>query len=196
MRRGHGHSTPSSLYDQTHDLFICYYLQETGLPRWLLGKEFTCQCRKCGFDPWSRKISWRRKWQPTPAFLPGKPHEQRRPVGYSPWSCKRVRHNLATEQQQHQRQNPRFTFLHDTNQGKWGARGSHTVTPNLLWLHSFRDQPYLHQWVQSILQGTGSSGIAGLCFSSIIAASLQLLLLLGFKSQPWNFLEHWTPDQL
>ena len=40
-----------------------------------------------------------RKWQPTPVFLPGKSHGERRLVGYSPWSCKRVRHNLATKQQ-------------------------------------------------------------------------------------------------
>ena len=47
------------------------------LPRWHSGKEFACQCRRhgrCGFDPWVGKISWRRKWQPTPVFLPGKFH--------------------------------------------------------------------------------------------------------------------------
>ena len=42
-----------------------------GLPRWLRGKESTCQCKRRGFDPWVRKIPWRRKWQPTPVFLPG-----------------------------------------------------------------------------------------------------------------------------
>ena len=26
------------------------------------------------FDPWIRKIPWRRKWQPTPVFLPGEFH--------------------------------------------------------------------------------------------------------------------------
>ena len=31
-----------------------------------------------------RKISWRRKWQPSPVFLPGKSHGQRSLVGYSP----------------------------------------------------------------------------------------------------------------
>ena len=40
------------------------------------------------------------KWQPTPVFLPGKSHGQRSPVGYSAWGCKRVRHNLASKQQQ------------------------------------------------------------------------------------------------
>ena len=34
------------------------------------------------FDPWLGKIRWRRKWQPTPVFLPGESHGQRRLVGY------------------------------------------------------------------------------------------------------------------
>ena len=33
-------------------------------------------------------IRWRRKWQPTSALFPGKPHEQRNLVGYRPWGCK------------------------------------------------------------------------------------------------------------
>ena len=33
-------------------------------------------CRKCRFDPWIRKIPWRRKWQPTPVFLSGESHGQ------------------------------------------------------------------------------------------------------------------------
>ena len=40
------------------------------------------------FDPWVRKIPWRRKWQPTPVFLPGKSHGRRSLVGYSSWGCK------------------------------------------------------------------------------------------------------------
>ena len=35
-----------------------------------------------------RKIPWRRKWHPTPVFLPGKSHGQRSLVGYSPWGYK------------------------------------------------------------------------------------------------------------
>ena len=38
--------------------------------------------------PWVRKIPWGRKWQPTPVFLPGRFHEQRILVGYSPWGSK------------------------------------------------------------------------------------------------------------
>ena len=44
------------------------------------------------FDPWVRKIPQRRKWQPTPVFLPGKLHGQKSLVGYSLWGC-RVRHH-------------------------------------------------------------------------------------------------------
>ena len=46
------------------------------------------QCGRPGFDPWIGNISWRRKWQPTPALLPGKFHGRRSVVGYSPWGCK------------------------------------------------------------------------------------------------------------
>ena len=42
-----------------------------------------------GFCPWVRKIPWRREWLPTPAFLPGEFHGQRRLVGYSPWGRKK-----------------------------------------------------------------------------------------------------------
>ena len=46
------------------------------------------QCGRPGFNPWVRKISWRRKWHPTPVFLPGKSHGRRSLVGYSPWGQK------------------------------------------------------------------------------------------------------------
>ena len=52
------------------------------------------------FNPWVRKIPWRRKGQPTPVFLPEKSHGQRSLTGYSSWGHKRVGHNLATIQQQ------------------------------------------------------------------------------------------------
>ena len=60
------------------------------LPWWLSGKESTYQCGRRGFDPWIRKMPWRRKWQPTPVFLPGKSHGQRSLVGYSPPGCKKL----------------------------------------------------------------------------------------------------------
>ena len=56
------------------------------LPRWLSGKESICQCRRrkrFWFNPWLRKNPWRRKWKPTPKFLPGKSHGQRSLADYS-----------------------------------------------------------------------------------------------------------------
>ena len=46
------------------------------------------QCGRPMFDPWVRKILWRRKQQPTPLFLPRKSHGWRSLAGYSPWSHK------------------------------------------------------------------------------------------------------------
>ena len=40
------------------------------------------------FDPWVRKISWRKEWLPPPVFLPGEFHGQRSLVGYRPWGRK------------------------------------------------------------------------------------------------------------
>ena len=72
-----------------------------GLLWWLSGKEPTYQCKRLksrGFNPWLRKILWRRAWQPTPVFLAGESHGQRSLEGYS--SCdRRVRHDSVTKQQ-------------------------------------------------------------------------------------------------
>ena len=43
-----------------------------------------------GFNPWFGKIPWKRKWQPTTVFLPGKSHEHRSLVGCGPWGHKEL----------------------------------------------------------------------------------------------------------
>ena len=53
------------------------------------------QRRRPRFDSWVGKIPWRRKWKPSPVFLPGKSHGWGSLAGCSPWSC-RVGHNWAT----------------------------------------------------------------------------------------------------
>ena len=78
------------------EIYINIYIR---LLRWLSGKESAGLCtshRRCSFDPWIRKIPWRRKWQPTPVFLPGEFHRQRSLAGYSPWGLKE---SDITEQQ-------------------------------------------------------------------------------------------------
>ena len=59
----------------------------SGLPGVTGGEEPSCQCRTCKsfrFNPWVRKIPWRRAWQLTPVFLPGESHGQRSLAGYGP----------------------------------------------------------------------------------------------------------------
>ena len=51
-------------------------------------KSVCLQCGRPGFDPWVGMIPWRRKWQPTPVFLPRESHGQRSLAGYSPWDRK------------------------------------------------------------------------------------------------------------
>ena len=46
--------------------------------------------QKTGFSPQVRKIRWRREWQPSPVFLPGESHGQRRALWYSPWGHKQL----------------------------------------------------------------------------------------------------------
>ena len=77
----------------SHKIFK--FQMKQGLHRWLSGQESTCQCRRCRrptFDPWVRKIPWRRKWQPTPVFLPKKSHGQRSLASCSPQCVQRIRH--------------------------------------------------------------------------------------------------------
>ena len=76
-------------------LFLClksiaymdyiYFMYFIEFPRWLSGRESTCQCRRCRFDSWVGKIPWSRKCQPTPGFFAGKPHGQQNLAGYCPW---------------------------------------------------------------------------------------------------------------
>ena len=89
------------------------------------GKEPACQCKnhkRRWFDPWVGKISWRRWWQPTPVFLPGKSHGQRNMVGYSPWGHKESDTTEAT----------------GPAQIPWAQKNYSYVTKFLGWLHSNR----------------------------------------------------------
>ena len=68
-------------------------LRESGFPGGTSGKEPACQCRipkRRGFNPWVRKIHWRRPRQPTPVFLLGESPGERSLAGYG---LQRVRHN-------------------------------------------------------------------------------------------------------
>ena len=73
---------------------LLFYLKPThqGLHQVVLsGKELPCQGRRCKkhrFNPCVGMIPWRRVWQPTLIFLPGKSHGQRSLAGYRSWGHK------------------------------------------------------------------------------------------------------------
>ena len=69
-----------------------------GLSCWLRWERIHLQCERPGFNPWVRKIPWRRAWQPTPVFLPGESPRTEEPGGYSLWNCKELG---MTEQLKH-----------------------------------------------------------------------------------------------
>ena len=126
--------------------------------QWLKKKKIPLASRRYGFDPWVRKIPWRRKWEPIPVFLPGKSRGQRSLVGHSPWSCKRVGHDLGTKQQQqnlntwHLRQrNWRKSAIKATSLGKF-------LLPEFCVMssHSFQTQLYYFQlYIPGIMVDAG-----------------------------------------
>ena len=76
-------------------LLHCWWECKLVQPLWTLGfpggsvvKNLPANVEVMGRFSWIGKIPWRRKWQPTPVFLPGKFHGQRNLVCYSPWDHK------------------------------------------------------------------------------------------------------------
>ena len=55
------------------------------------------------FDPWVRKMPWKRAWQPTAVFLPGESQGQWSLVGCRLWGRSELDTTEATQQQQQQR---------------------------------------------------------------------------------------------
>ena len=92
-----------------------------GLPRWCSGKESACQCRRSrrsGFNPWVGNVRWRRKWQPTPVFLPGESHGQRSLESHSPKGCKEPDETMHVPIKKKKKRGPKVQ-----HKGKDGMRG-------------------------------------------------------------------------
>ena len=93
--------TEATSEDLEHETYACstkannllgnlLFRKSDGLPQWLI---IHLQCRRhrvCVFNPWVRKMLWRRKWQATTIFLPGESHWQRSLAGNSPWGHKEL----------------------------------------------------------------------------------------------------------
>ena len=120
-----------------------------GLPRWLSGKEFTYQCRRHGFDPWVRKIPWRRKWQPAPIFLPRESHGPRSLAGYSPWGCKEL------------------------DMAEWLSTNTHEVL-QMVWLNEMLHVAALEQRLPVMLSSKGEVRTTNISIKPCISTSQQL----------------------
>ena len=81
---------------QQNDL-VTHIQVSGGFPDSSGSKESAYNAGKPGFNPWVRKIPWRREWQPTPIFLPGEFHGQKKkkkkPSGLQSLELQRVRHD-------------------------------------------------------------------------------------------------------
>ena len=80
-------------------------------------KKICLQCGRPKFDSWVGKIPWRRKWQPTPVFLPGEFHGQRSLESYTPWGRKEsdtTKQLTHTHTHTHQTLNPNMVLLSST----------------------------------------------------------------------------------
>ena len=89
-----GHGVTKS-WTRLRDIHSLRWFQ--GLPWWFSDKEPAYRWRRLEFDPWVRKIPWRRKWQPTLLFLPRESHGKRSLVDYGPWGHKELDTTEVTE---------------------------------------------------------------------------------------------------
>ena len=98
-------------------------------PTELRWQRIRLQCSRRGFSPWVGKIPRRRKLQPSPVFLSGESHGQRRPVGYSPCGHSQTHAQtptLSTHMHKHQRKG---CLLSQRGTG-WARGGCHEHTVN------------------------------------------------------------------
>ena len=122
-----------------------------GFPGGASGKEPACQCRRCAFDPWIGKIPWRRAWQPTVLFLPGKSYGQRSLVVNSPQSCVESDMTEASQHKQIQCQTRLILLLiinliyflqFSSNKAYWAPLSFNETTVWKNQLHHFMAQCY------------------------------------------------------
>ena len=99
------------LYSLPHDFYLCHYSVETSSSKALMISDCQIQMALCDLYPSSLLpqnlvsfivLGWRKKWQPTPVFLPGESQGRRSLVGCHLWGRKESDTTEATQQQQQQ----------------------------------------------------------------------------------------------
>ena len=86
-----------NLFPNAHQYFsISSLWYSKGLLWWLRWQRICLQCGRPGFDPWVRKIPWRREGLPTPVFMPAEFHGHRNLAGYSPAAAAKSLQSCST----------------------------------------------------------------------------------------------------
>ena len=99
------------------------------------------RCKRCRFDPWLRKVPWRRAWQPTPVFLP-----------FFPWAEEPGRLQSTGSQR-----------VRSTEVTWWSESESRSVLSDPLWslgLHRPWDSPWTTQTMGFSKPDTGVGNLS------------------------------------
>jgi len=165
-----------------------YTNSQTKLAEW---SRIHLPSRRHGFDLWVRRIPWRRKWQPSPVFLPGKSHGQRSLAGYSPWGRK----ESGTTEVTKQHPNPYYFLTHASSRLDRAGIPSHHITC----LQINQCQPYTHTHTNFWLSQFGDLGIEeitlwtylGICRAFVLLLPQNWLLIFQFlKKTSWVMQTH------
>ena len=119
-----------------------------GFPSNASGEEPTCQCRRCKtckFALWVRTISWRRKWQMAPVFLPRKFNGQRSLVGYSIQGCSQTRRSRCMHMRAHTHTHTDHMILKDIHWAFHPATKTHTFSSSTHETFSKRGHTFGHK---------------------------------------------------
>ena len=161
-------------------------ISEGGFPSCSVGKEPTCQFRRhrrCRFNPWVRKIPWRRKGQPAPVFLPGESYGQRSLMGYSPWSH-RVGHDWA-----HTWMDLGIIILHEVSQTEKDKYHMTSFKCGILVFRKWHKWTYLQNSNRLINIKNKLMAPTGLeVRSSHVVGSLWLLEVKNCPQENWDFI--------
>ena len=162
-----------------------YVYKYKELSRWLSGRESACQCmnhRRHEFDPWIRKIPWRRKWHPSPVFLPGKSHGHRSLAGCSPWCHKsdRTEHTRthAHTHMQHCQKAIQMKFV-TQNFNNSEIIGCIYFVLNPVYTLSFENLVCVWYWIVHEFNGNKAEHL----FSQVLKSIFNLLTFAGLYNE-------------
>ena len=131
------------------------------------------------FDPWVRKIPWRRAWQPTPITLPREFHGQRSLVSYiQSTGSQRVGHDWLTVLLFYDTQLGVSTRTHWVIQSPQPSKWRKVPSPVLCcWLHTISSEERL--WFLS-------SELCSVINLKFFPGSVQSLSRVRFFATPWT----------